>query len=55
MEDSFKMKRKTLKNNLKKYNFNDITQVLEQNNLPTSVRAEQIPLEVFIEIANKIS
>lgn len=54
IEDSFRMKRKTLRNNLKNYNWNKIKEVLEKNSLPESVRAEEIPLEVFIEIANSL-
>ncbi len=54
VEDAFKMKRKTLKNNLKSYNWNKITSILANHNLPDTVRAEQIPIELFIEIANNI-
>ena len=52
IEDSFKMKRKTLKNNLKNYNWDKILLILKKYNLPATVRAEQISLEIFIEIAN---
>ena len=52
--DSFKMKRKTLKNNLTNYNWSSIKNVLIKNNLTENVRAEQIPLEVFMEIANNL-
>ncbi|MDE5539491.1 MAG: 16S rRNA (adenine(1518)-N(6)/adenine(1519)-N(6))-dimethyltransferase RsmA [Bacilli bacterium] len=52
VEDAFKMKRKTLKNNLKEYNWSKIEKVLITHNLPTSIRAEQVSLELFIEIAN---
>ena len=52
--DSFKMKRKTLKNNLVNYNWSNIKNILIKNNLNENVRAEQIPLEVFIEIANNL-
>ncbi len=52
INDSFKMKRKTLKNNLKNYNWNKIKEVLEKNNLNENVRAEELSLEIFIEIAN---
>lgn len=53
--DSFKMKRKTLKNNLKEYDWNKIKTVLEQNNLTENIRAEELSLEVFIAIANALS
>lgn len=54
IKDSFKQKRKTLKNNLKEYNFEKIEKVLLENNLPVDVRAENISLETFIEIANNL-
>ncbi len=54
INDSFKQKRKTLKNNLKDYNWNKIKEILEKNNLNETIRAEQIPIEVYIEIANKL-
>lgn len=52
INDSFKMKRKTLKNNLSNYDFNKIYEVLKQNNLPENVRAEELSEKVFVEIAN---
>ena len=52
MEDAFKMKRKTLKNNLKSYDWAIIEEVLINHKLSTLIRAEQIPLELYIEIAN---
>ena len=54
INDSFQMKRKTLKNNLKGYNWDQIVAILEKNNFGDNVRAEQIPIDVFIEIYNKI-
>lgn len=55
INDSFKMKRKTLKNNLKDYDWNKIKTILEQNNLNDNVRAEQLSLDLFIQIANSLS
>ena len=55
INDAFKMKRKTLKNNLKDYDWNKIKTVLEQNDLLETTRAEELSLEVFIEIANALS
>ena len=54
IEDSFKMKRKTLKNNLINYDFNKIKKVLEKYHLHENVRAEEISEEVFIDICNNI-
>ena len=55
IEDSFKMKRKSLKNNLKAYNWNKIKTILEKNNLNENIRAEELDLEIFIEISNILS
>lgn len=55
INDSFKMKRKTLKNNLKGYEWDKIKNVLEENNLNENVRAEELSLEIFEKIANILS
>lgn len=55
INDSFKMKRKTLKNNLKGYELDKIKNVLEENNLNENVRAEELSLEIFEKIANILS
>ena len=49
------MKRKTLKNNLKEYNWTKIKTILEKRNLNESVRAEELSIEIFVEIANALS
>lgn len=54
IKDSFKQKRKTLKNNLKEYDLDKIQEVLNKYNLDLSVRAEALPIEIFIEIANNL-
>ena len=54
IKDSFKQKRKTLKNNLTGYDFTKVNEVLNKNNLPSDVRAENISLETFIEISNNL-
>lgn len=54
IEDSFHLKRKTLKNNLSAYNWEKILEVLIKNNLPPNIRAEEITLETFIDISNNI-
>lgn len=55
VEDSFRMKRKTLKNNLSNYNWQKVTEILSKYNLPENVRAEQIPIETFIDISNHLT
>lgn len=55
VRDSFKFKRKTLRNNLKGYSLDKILEVLNKYNLDLSVRAEELPLEIFVEISNNLS
>ena len=54
IRDSFVQKRKTLKNNLKNYDFSKVEEVLLKNNFKLDVRAENIPYEVFIDISNNL-
>ena len=54
IKDSFEFKRKTIKNNLKNYDLEKINKVLKKHKLDLSVRAEQISLELFVEIANEL-
>ena len=55
IKDSFVQKRKTLKNNLRDYDFTKVEEILIKNNLPVDVRAENISLEIFVEISNNLS
>lgn len=55
IEDSFRLKRKTLKNNLKEYNWSKILEILQKYNLPENIRAEEISLETFIDMANNLA
>lgn len=52
IRDSFVQKRKTIRNNLKEYNLDKIETVIKKYNFDLSVRAEQLPIEVFVELAN---
>ena len=54
VKDSFTQKRKTLKNNLKGYNLEKIEEVLKKYKFDLSVRAEQLPINVFVDIANNL-
>ena len=54
INDSFKMKRKTLKNNLENYDFNKVNEILSKHNLPDTARAEELSEEVFIDILNNL-
>lgn len=55
IRDSFKQKRKTLRNNLKAYPLEVIKRVLKPYQLDLSVRAEQLSIEIFVEIANELA
>lgn len=54
VKDSFVQKRKTLRNNLKNYNLEKIEKILKQQGYDLSVRAEALPIEIFVEIANSL-
>lgn len=54
IKNAFKFKRKTLKNNLNGYDLDYINDILRKNNYSLNNRAEDIPVDVYIEIANLI-
>lgn len=54
IKDAFHLKRKNLKNNLGNYNLKTIESILKGHNLSLQNRAEEIPIEVFVEIANNL-
>lgn len=54
VRDSFKQKRKTLKNNLKGYDLNTVEKVLGKYGYDLSVRAEQLSIEIFEDISNSL-
>lgn len=54
LKDAFQFKRKNLKNNLKKYDLNKIETKLIENGYNLSNRAEDIPVSVFVDIANNL-
>ena len=54
VRDSFKQKRKTIKNNLKDYNLEVIDKVMHNFGYNLSTRAEQIPIEVFVNLSNEL-
>ena len=55
VKDSFKQKRKTIKNNLKNYDLDRISKILEKNSFNLNARAEQLPIDIFVEIANYLA
>ncbi len=52
--DSFKFKRKTIRNNLKSYDLNTIANVLSRHGFDLTVRAENLSVDIFCEIANEL-
>lgn len=54
VNDSFRFKRKTIKNNLFDYDLTIIKNILEKNGYSLSSRAEEISLCTFCEISNSL-
>ena len=54
VRDSFRFKRKTIKNNLNGYDLNKIDNILKKYGFSISSRSEVIPYYVFVEISNEL-
>lgn len=54
VRDSFRQKRKTLKNNLNGYDLQKIESTLQKYELDLTVRAENLTIEQFVDIANNL-
>ncbi len=54
IKDAFAMKRKNLRNNLKNYDLEKIEEVLNRYNLNLQARAEEVPINVFIEMSKYV-
>lgn len=54
VKDSFKYKRKNLKNNLKDYDLNKIEKILNSMNKDLTIRAEALSIEEFVTISNML-
>lgn len=54
IKDSFKQKRKNIRNNLNGYNLDIISNVLTKYGYDLTVRAEQLSIEIFADIANSL-
>ena len=52
VRDSFQFKRKTLKNNLREYNWDSIKTYLDENGIKETVRAEELKLSDYIKISD---
>lgn len=55
VRDSFLYKRKTIRNNLKHYDLGIVDKVLSKYGFDLGVRAENLKLEVFVEMANELA
>lgn len=55
VRDSFKYKRKTLRNNLKGYDLDLIEKILKTYGYDLTVRAENLDINIFVDIANRMS
>lgn len=55
VDDSFRFKRKTLKNNLKNYDWTVISGLLKPLGYNDNVRAEEIKIEDYIELSKQIN
>lgn len=55
LKDSFKFKRKTIRNNLKNYNLTIVEKVLNKYNFNLNTRAEDLPLIVFVDLSNNLA
>ena len=54
VKDSFRFKRKTIKNNLVGYYLDIINNILTKYGFDINTRSENIPYNVFVEIANEL-
>lgn len=54
IKDSFKQKRKNIKNNLISYDLKRVEEVLKKHNKDLTARAESLSIEEFADIANNI-
>lgn len=54
LKKAFQFKRKTLKNNLREFDWDIIKQVLIENGLSEDVRSESISREIFVKIYNSL-
>lgn len=55
VRDSFQYKRKILRNNLKSYDLKNIEKTLNRLGYDLSIRAEALPIDVFVEISNDLN
>ena len=54
VRDSFQFKRKTIRNNLKKYDLDIVEKVLNKYGFDLNVRSECLAVEVFVDLSNEL-
>lgn len=54
VRDSFKQKRKTIRNNLSAYDLDVVLSVLKKYGYDLSVRAECLSIDIFVDLANSL-
>ena len=54
IRDAFHFKRKNLHNNLKNYDLVNVNEILNKYGLDMTARAEELSLEIFMDIANNL-
>ncbi len=54
LHDAFRYKRKNIRNNLKNYDLDKVLKVLNKYEFDLTVRAEELSLEIFVELANSL-
>ena len=55
IRDSFRFRRKNIRNNLKEYDLEKIEEVLKKYGYDLNVRSEELSLEIFSDISNNLS
>ena len=55
VRDSFKYKRKNIRNNLKNYDLNKVLEVLKKYDKDLTCRAEELELDIFIDLSNSLN
>lgn len=55
LRDSFQFKRKNIRNNLREYDLVIVNNVLQKHKFDLNSRAEELPINVFIELTQKLS
>lgn len=54
VKDSFRFKRKTIRNNLNNYDMDVVKRVLNEYNFTLDTRSENVPYDVFVKLSNEL-